>query len=329
MDPLSDVLRVVRLSGAFFYHVRAMSPWSVQSVAAADLRPVVMPEAEHLMAYHIVTSGGCYAGLLDEPPIELGLGDVIVFPHGDPHFMSSGIRVPAHDNRFGVRPARYADTVVIGDGDSVDATLVCGFFGCDRLPFNPLLASLPHALHARGLSQGYLEAFSRLAIEESRPGCAGGESVLTRLAELMFIEVLRRYLENLPAGQSGWLAGLADPVVANALAHLHADPARAWTLEELAGEVASSRSRLADRFASLVGQPPMQYLAAWRMQVAAGLLAQGNAKVSAVASTVGYDSEAAFSRAFKKATGVAPGAWRRRKVGTANAEIPARRTSRS
>jgi AraC-like DNA-binding protein len=274
-----------------------------------------MPEAEHLMAYHIVTSGRCYAGRIGEQPIEMLPGDVIVFPQGDPHFMSSGNRVLLEDDRFGVRPARYADTVSIGDGSSVDATLVCGFFGCDRLPFNPLLASLPHTLHARGLSDGYLDAFTRRAVEESKPGRAGGSSVLTRLAELMFIEVLRHHLGALPAGQSGWLAGLGDPVVANALARLHADPARAWTLEELAAEVASSRSRLADRFASLIGHAPMQYLGAWRMQIAAGLLAQGSTKISAVAAAVGYDSEAAFSRAFKKATGLAPGAWRERKAG--------------
>jgi AraC-like DNA-binding protein len=328
VDPLSDVLRVVRLSGAFFYHVRARSPWSVQSVAPPELRPLVMPDAEHLMAYHIVTSGRCYAGSIGEQPVEMMPGDVIVFPRGDPHFMSSGVRGVLEGDRFGLRPARYADTVWVGDGDSVDATLVCGFFGCDRLPFNPLLASLPHMLHARGLSDGHLDAFTRLAVEESKPGRAGGASVLTRLAELMFIEVLRHHLGTQRAGQSGWLAGLADPVVANALAHLHADPARAWTLEELANEAASSRSGLADRFASLVGQPPMQYLAAWRMQVAAGLLAQGNMKVAAVASAVGYDSEAAFSRAFKKATGVAPGAWRRRKGDIRNAEGRTRRIAR-
>jgi len=274
-----------------------------------------MPEAEHLMAYHIVTSGRCYAARIGDPPIEMLPGDVIVFPQGDPHFMSSDIRVLLKDDRFGVRPARYADTVSIGDGNRVDATLVCGFLGCDRLPFNPLLASLPNTVHARGLSDGYLDAFTRRAVEESKPERAGGASVLTRLAELMFIDVLRHHLGRLPAGQSGWLAGLADPVVGNALALLHADPARAWTLEELAGEVATSRSGFAQRFASVIGHPPMQYLSAWRMQIAAGLLAHGNTKISAVAAAVGYDSEAAFSRAFKKATGVAPGAWRGRKTG--------------
>lgn len=312
MDPLSDVLRVVRLSGAFFYHVQATSPWSVESVAATELSPRVMPEAEHLMAYHILTSGRCFAGLLGEPSVEMLPGDVIFFPHGDPHLMSSKVGVRLANDGYGVRPARYADTVVLGGGTPPDATIVCGFFGCDRLPFNPLLASLPRQLVARGLSEGWIAAFAHQALEESKPARAGAEQVLTRLAELMFIEVLRDYVANLPPDQTGWLAGLADPVVAGALARLHADPARAWTLEQLAVEVAASRSRLAERFTRLVGQPPMQYLAAWRMQVAAGMLTQGNSKVSSVGIAVGYDSEAAFSRAFKKATGMAPATWRMR-----------------
>jgi AraC-like DNA-binding protein len=147
-------------------------------------------------------------------------------------------------------------------------------------------------------------------VEESRTGRAGAETVLTRLAELMFIEVLRRYLDTLPAGQTGWLAGLRDGVVGRALTLVHAQPGRAWTLAELAHESGASRTNLVKRFTLLVGQPPMQYLTQWRMQVAANLLAQGGAKVAPIGCGVGYDSEAAFSRAFKKATGLAPGAWR-------------------
>jgi len=152
--------------------------------------------------------------------------------------------------------------------------------------------------------------FTRQLVEESRHQRAGSDTVLTRLAELMFIEVLRRYLAELPAGQSGWLAGLRDETVGRALTVLHGSPQREWTLATLAREVASSRSNLAKRFTELVGQPPMQYLANWRMQVAATLLAQRTDKIASIARDVGYDSEAAFSRAFKKATGLAPGAWR-------------------
>jgi AraC-like DNA-binding protein len=165
-------------------------------------------------------------------------------------------------------------------------------------------------MHVRGLSHGWLETFARQVVEESRAGRAGAEEVLTRLAELMFIEVLRRHLEALGPEQTGWLAGLRDPVVGRALSLVHARPQHPWTLEELAQETGSSRSKFAERFARLVGRPPMQYIAGWRMQVAAGLLTRTGAKVAAVASEVGYDSEAAFSRAFKKATGLSPGSWR-------------------
>jgi AraC-like DNA-binding protein len=160
------------------------------------------------------------------------------------------------------------------------------------------------------MSDTWLGGLSRQLIEESRRGRAGADCVLTRLAELMFIEVVRRYLESLPPGQAGWLAGLRDEVVGRVLTLLHGRPGHPWTLDELAREAASSRTAVAKRFGELVGQPPMQYLTQWRMQVAANLLSQSGAKVAAIGSEVGYDSEAAFSRAFKKATGLAPGAWR-------------------
>jgi AraC-like DNA-binding protein len=172
-------------------------------------------------------------------------------------------------------------------------------------------------MHIRGIANSWMGGFTRQLIEESRNRYAGGDTVLTRLAELMFIEVLRRYLVDLPPGQTGWLAGLRDEVVGAALMLLHSRPGHAWTLEDLAREVASSRSNLARRFTELVGQPPMQYLMHWRMQVAANLLVQSGAKVASIGTEVGYDSEAAFSRAFKKSTGLAPGAWRESRRGLA------------
>jgi len=309
MDPLSDLLRVVRLDGAFFTTVEAAEPWSVETAAARELSPRILPAAEHLISYHILTEGRCYGGLIGEEPVELVAGDVIVFPHGDAHVMSSGrgVRGP---NVHTSAPARYPHTVVLGDRGSRAASFVCGFLGCDLRPFNPLLAALPRRLHMRGMSDAWLGSFTRQLTEESRLGRPGADGVLTRLAELMFIEVLRRYLEDLPPGQTGWLAGIRDEVVGRVLTLLHGRPSHPWTLAELAREAASSRSNLARRFAELVGQPPMQYLTQWRMQVAANLLAQSGAKVAAIGAEVGYDSEAAFSRAFKKATRLAPGAWR-------------------
>lgn len=310
MDPLSDVLRVVRLDGAFFYAVEAAEPWSVEAVAAKDLSPRILPAAEHLISYHILIQGRCYGGVVGEEQVELLPGDVIVFPHGDPHVMSSGRGVRIGPDVHSSAPARYPHTVLLGDQGPRVTSFLCGFLGCDRRPFNPLLAALPRRLHMRGMSSAWFGAFTRQLTEESRVGRPGADTVLTRLAELMFIEVLRRYLEELPPGQTGWLAGLRDEVVGRVLTLLHARPGHAWTLPELAREAASSRSVVAKRFGELVGQPPMQYLTQWRMQVAATRLAQSGAKVGAIGEEVGYESEAAFSRAFKKATGLAPGAWR-------------------
>jgi AraC-like DNA-binding protein len=310
-DPLSDVLRAVRLDGAFFYAVEASAPWSVEAVPSKALTPTVLPGAEHLIPYHILTEGRCWGRLLGEAPVALAPGDVIVFPHGDAHVMSSDPElrsVPA-------TPGRYPETVTIGEGGPVTATFVCGFLGCDRRPFNPLLSTLPRQLHVPGVSSGWRQSFARQVVEESRARRVGAASVLTRLAELMFVEVLRRYVEMLPPGQGGWLAGLRDDSVGRGLGLLHGDPARPWTLDELADGVAMSRSAFADRFTALVGQPPMHYLAQWRMQLAASRLATGTAKVAAIAEEVGYDSEPAFSRAFKRLMGISPGAWRRTREG--------------
>ena len=311
MDPLSDLLRVVRLDGAFFYAVEAAEPWSIESAPARELTPRILPSSEHLISYHIVTDGRCYGGLLGEPPVELVAGDVIVFPHGDPHVMCSEPGLRAGPDVRTSAPDRYPNTVVLGEEPGLrKVSFVCGYLGCDRRPFNPLLEALPHRMHMRGMSSGWIGTFTRQVAGESAPGGAGSDLVLTRMAELMFIEVLRRYLDELPQGQTGWLAGLRDDVVGRALALLHERPGHAWTLEELAGAAISSRSNLARRFTDLVGQPPMQYLTQWRMQVAANQLSRSSAKVATIGAGVGYDSEAAFSRAFKKATGVAPGAWR-------------------
>lgn len=310
MDPLSDLLRVVRLDGAFFYAVEASTPWKVESEPSRKLSPRILPEAEHLIPYHVVKSGSCYAGLVGEIPVAMLAGDVILFPQGDAHVLSSGHDPNVPTLHPGASPARYRETVMIGPGGPLGATFVCGFLGIERRPFNPLLASLPRQIHMRGMANDWHSGFTNQVIEESRLGRAGADCVLTRLAELMFIEVLRRYLYELPTGQTGWLAGLRDETVGRALALLHSLPAHPWTLVELAREVASSRSGLARRFTDLVGQPPMQYLASWRMQLAASLLAQSGAKVATIGHDVGYESEAAFSRAFKKATGHAPGTWR-------------------
>lgn len=315
MDPLSDVLRAVRLDSAFFYLVEAAAPWSVSALAARELIPRVLPESEHLIPYHILISGTCWGGVAGESQVHMLPGDVIVFPHGDPHFMSSaeGHRVDPEEQ--GSSPERYPGTVYLGPDSGRDTSFVCGFLGCDVRPYNPLLASLPHRMHVSGVAGGWLAEFPRQVVAESRTGRAGSETMLTRMAELMFVEVVRRHLEELTPQRTGWLAGLRDPVVGPALAQLHEEPARAWTLPELARSVASSRTVLVERFTHLVGIPPMQYLTLWRLQLAAEKLSRGSAKVASIGTDVGYESEAAFSRAFKRATGQSPAGWRRTRQG--------------
>ena len=314
MDPLSDVLRAVRLTGAYFYLVEASRPWSVAAVPARELAPRILPDSEHLISYHVVMRGGCWGGLDGEPQLRLSPGDIIVFPHGDAHLMSSEDGRRIDEDALTFTPARYPETVTIGEGER-DVTLVCGFLGCDLRPFNPLLASLPRMLHVAGATAGWLGGFPEQVVRESRAAQAGSLTMLTRMAELMFIEVLRRHLQSLGEEQGGWLAALRDPVVGAALARMHEAPAHPWTLPELAREAAASRSVLAERFTALVGVPPMQYLAQWRLQLAAELLLREPTRVSAAGQQVGYESEAAFSRAFKRATGVAPAQWRRQRLG--------------
>jgi AraC-like DNA-binding protein len=193
---------------------------------------------------------------------------------------------------------------------------MCGFLGCDVRPYNPMLSSLPRVMHITGAAGDWLSQFPRLAVAESRTARFGSETMLTRMGELMFMEVLRRYLEQLPAREGGWFAGIKDPVVGPALSALHERPEYPWTLVELARTIASSRTVLVKRFSQLVGVPPMLYLTRWRLQLAAEQLSLGTVKVAAVAARVGYESEAAFSRAFKRETGLAPHAWRRARQGS-------------
>jgi AraC-like DNA-binding protein len=322
-DALSDVLRAVRLTGAVFFTVDVSPPWSTPVPPARTLAPIIMPSAQHLISYHLVTSGSWWAIPDGGTPLRLETGDVIVFPGGAAHVMCSDPKVPPGAG-FDVRqipPPQQWPYRIVGDTQGAEKLgIVCGFLGCDVRPFNPLLAALPPTMvvsDRNGANDGWLGQFVRLAIAEVGDKRAGGDSVLGRLSELMFVEAVRRHIDSLPAEQTGWLAGLRDRSVGRALTLLHGKPAHAWTLEELARDVGVSRSSLADRFLHFVGQPPMQYLAQWRMQVAAGLLATGGASLAEVAADVGYASEAAFSRAFKKVVGEPPAAWRRQRNGAA------------
>ena len=318
MDTLSDVLRAVRLTGAVFFSVEASAPWVAETPAGSVVGPEILPEAEHVIAYHVVTSGTCWGGLIDEPALKLEAGDVIVFPQGDAHVISSapGMRGAPHYEAF--REVRKSNTplaVSIRGGAPKQEQVVCGYLGCDARPFNPLLATLPRMLHLRAESaDDPLHRLLKLAVAEASEPRAGGDCVLSKLSELLFVEVVRRYVAQLPPEGVGWFAGLRDENIGLALQRLHERPAHDWSLEELGKESGLSRSVLAERFAHLVGVPPMQYLAQWRIQLAASLLRSGKASLAEIAERVGYGSEAALSRAFKRQVGVAPAHYRRREV---------------
>ena len=325
-DTLSDVLRAVRLTGAIFFAIDASEPWVTEAPAAAAIGPHIMPGVEHVIEYHVVTAGSCWGGLPGEPALRLHTGDVIVFPQGDPHVISSA---PGMRAELDITPHQRASrsplpiAISIDGGGSERARIICGFLGCDARPFNPLLATLPRVIHLRGNGENgsALRHLVELAVAESSARKAGSDCVLSRLSELLFIEVVRRYVATLPAENVGWFAGLRDEQIGRALQKLHQRPAHPWSLEELAKEVGMSRSMMADRFAHFVGVPAMQYLAQWRIQLAAGLLRQNNAGLAEIAERVGYGSEAALSRAFKRCLGVAPALYRR---GTSDARSAAR-----
>jgi AraC-like DNA-binding protein len=322
-DVLSDVLRAVRLTGAVYFDLELSSPWVAASPLSREIAGRVMPDAQRVIQYHLIARGTCWGRAIGEEPIRLGDGDLIVFPQGDAHVLSSapGMRA-APDMSVYARPTTPLPLVYeLGGGGTERARIVCGFLGCDERPYNPLLTALPKVIHLAATgphaTTGWLGTLLNIAVRESGSARAGSENVLARLSELLFVEAIRRYLEMLPPVETGWFAGLRDPVVGQALAALHGQPSEPWTVERLARLVGLSRSVFAERFTEMVGQPPMQYLALWRMQLASRLLVEGN-QVAAVAGAVGYESEAAFSRAFKKLVGQAPATWRRSAVPVAN-----------
>ena len=325
-DTLSDVLRAVRLRGAVFFNVSCSGKWAAEAPAAKEIAPLLMPGAEHVIEYHAVAQGNCWAGIVGEPPVQLSTGDVVMFPHGDPHVVSSapglrgvsdfswfsGAAIDQLPLRISYKGTNVQQTELTDPDPDAEALVVCGFLGCDLRPFNPLIAALPRLLHLHAdADNAWIANFTRQAVAESHARRPGGEAMLARMSEMMFVDAVRRFAEQLPPQSEGWLAGLRDRFVGRALALMHEQPAQHWTIDELGRCVGLSRSALHERFAELIGLPPMQYLAQWRMQAAARLLLETRGTVASIAVDVGYDSEAAFARAFKRSVGKPPAAWRR------------------
>jgi AraC-like DNA-binding protein len=321
MDVLSDVLRAVRLTGAVYFDVRARAPWVAETPPISSICARVMPEFEHVIAFHIMLDGWCWAQLADEsePAVRMEQGDAVIFVGGESHFMCTdpGMRA-SPDLSLYYRPQDRPLPFTLNEfgGSGEPARFVCGYLGCDARPFNPVLDALPRLMHVRAASAGghLTHDLIRVALQESELPRPGGETILSKLSELMFMQAIRQHIDGLPAEARGWLSGLRDHHVGAALRLMHARPAEAWTLDALAREVGLSRSAFAERFTELMGAPAMQYLANWRLQLAAQLLERQGMSIAQAAAEVGYESEAAFNRAFKKRVGQPPGAWRRSRL---------------
>jgi AraC-like DNA-binding protein len=314
MDALSEILRVVRLVGAIFFNAKFTAPWCYQSGSADSVAPLLEPGAERVVVFHLITEGDCYVEMENQPPMRLGAGDAVLFPQGDAHRMTSEPGLPpAPGGRLNTVLSRRPRQLVYGGGGAA-TRIVCGYLACDARLARMLLAGLPPVVrvNVRGSNAGmWLEASVRYALAEARSPRPGGAGVLAKLSEVLFIEVLRLHMNEHNADRTGWLAGMGDRIVGSALNALHARPAHAWCLEELARAAGTSRSVLAERFQHLVGSSPMQYLTQWRMLLAANLLCRGNAPLARVAEEVGYQTDTAFSRAFRREFGVPPAAWRK------------------
>lgn len=327
MDVLSDVLRAVRLTGAIYFDIDAGAPWVGESPGTAEIAAAVMPGAEHVISFHAVISGSCWAALGDDtlPPVQVNAGDIVVFPGGAPNVMSSWPGARGEPNMaMYYRPTdENLPFSLIHGGDGDERTrFICGYLGCDAGPFNPLLSALPPILCARKPDDGsgWVTDLFRIAMTEGASRRAGGETVLAKLSELMFVEIIRDHLETLPDDARGWLSGLRDAHVGEALRLIHARPREGWTLDRLARQVGLSRTAFATRFTHYVAVSPMQYLARWRLQLAGRLLERPEVSIAQAGAEVGYESEAAFNRAFKKFVGVPPGTWRKGRSSLLEAE---------
>jgi AraC-like DNA-binding protein len=314
MDAVSEVLKIVKLRGALFFNAEFSAPWCVASSQSSQIAPLLCPGAGHVIIYHYLVDGRAYAQLPGGSSRDLGPGDVVIFSHGDAHVLGNGVGKPvdsltafANNLSNGLKVARYG-----GGGELTK--FVCGYMACDPNLSEVLLAGLPpmFVVNIANDSAGqWLENSIQFSVREAGGPGTGSDVVVAKLSEVLFVETLRRFIQDLPDQQKGWLAGARDPVIGETLALLHKKPAHPWTIASLAHEVGVSRTRFAERFHHFLDEPPMTYLARWRLKLAAEILLSSDANVGEIAAEVGYASEAAFNRVFKREFGCPPAHFRR------------------
>ena len=314
MDALSEVLKVLRFNSAIFFNATFTAPWRLASPEADAVARQVNAGSERLLFYHFFVDGSCTVTLDGMSPLHLQGGDIILFPNGDAHTMaSSGVDGSRPSLDVGQLLRERTDELQVGGGGE-PTRIICGYLSFDPILCRPVLAALPRVLTVRlrgDESTGWVERSFVYAVAEAASRRPGGEGVLAKLSEVLVVETLRRYISGMPESQTGWLAGLRDRVVGRSLALMHEKPAHPWTLDNLAHEIGTSRSVLAEKFTHYVGQSPIHYLGKWRMALASNLLRRSALGMMQIALEVGYETDAAFSRAFKREFGKPPAAWRR------------------
>lgn len=315
MDALSEVLGAIHLDGAVFLDGEFTAPWCVRTQYGLPKETQLLRGADHIALFHFLLDGNCKVRLADGGEVvSLGPGDCMLFPHDHKHIMGSDLSLPPVDAEDLPHIDHGGSQRISHGGGGATTRFICGYLACDRRISRSLFSSLPEMLRiplGSDPAMAWLTELLRVGVNESQAQRPGARSLLTKLSELIFVEAMRRYAAGLPQEERGWLAGLRDPQVGKALALLHAEPGRAWTVDELAREAALSRSTLGQRFAELIGEPPMQYLTHWRLALSARALRSGVEPVNRIAERYGYESEAAFNRAFKREFGVPPASWRR------------------
>jgi AraC-like DNA-binding protein len=315
MEVLSEVLKAVKLNGALFYNAEFSAPWCAHSVDAHTVNSHLSPNSQHVIIFHLLTQGCGYANLEgDDRQIPLNAGDILIVPSGDPHILGNGPQIKPVDRSQVLDQVLSHGLKVSRMGGGGDLTkFVCGYLSCDPQLSRVFLGALPPILKVSirdDPSGDWLERSIRYSVDNvdaSRPGCG---AVLAKLSEVLFVETLRRYIADLPPGQTGWLAGVRDPEVGKTLALLHRQPSHHWTIALLAKEVGTSRTVLAERFRRYISETPIAYLTRWRLQLGAQMLTSTSSGVAHIGAEVGYESEASFNRAFKREFGLPPAQFR-------------------